>query len=202
MQASDFVTSKLNPEQKKAVETVNGPVLILAGAGSGKTRVLTHRMANIIAGAHASTDEILCVTFTNKAAKEMEHRIYKILSELSIPVTRTLWVNTFHSFCVRILRQHIDLLDYKKPFTIYDSGDQLAQIKRVMQALNINDKMFPAKNFQSRISSAKMMGVTPENVNKSSGYKFDPKTLEVFSRYEEEMKRANALDFDDLLLKT
>lgn len=192
----------LNPEQKRAVETLDGPVLILAGAGSGKTRVLTHRMAHLIAKGYASTDEVLCVTFTNKAAKEMEHRIFKILSDLNVPVTRDLWVNTFHSFCVRILRQHIDLLEYKKPFTIYDSGDQLALIKRVMNALNINDKMFPPKNFQARISNAKMLGLAPENLTAASPTKVDPKTLEVYTRYEVEMKRANAVDFDDLLLKT
>lgn len=202
MNLIETITHHLNPPQKKAVETIDGPVLILAGAGSGKTRVLTHRMANIIAQGMASTDEILCVTFTNKAAKEMEHRIFKILSDLNVPVTRELWVSTFHSFAVRVLRQHIDLLDYKKPFTIYDSGDQLAQIKRVMSALNINDKMFPPKNFQARISNAKMLGLTPDKLNGSSGFKMDPKTIEVYSRYEAEMKRANALDFDDLLLKT
>ena len=128
----EALTHQLNPEQKRAVETIDGPVLILAGAGSGKTRVLTHRMANIVARGYASTDEILCVTFTNKAAKEMEHRIFKLISDLGIAVTRNLWVNTFHAFCVRILRQHIDLLDYKKPFTIYDSGDQLALNKLLM----------------------------------------------------------------------
>lgn len=203
MNSSESLTHLLNPEQKRAVETLNGPLLILAGAGSGKTRVLTHRMANLIIQGLASTDGILCVTFTNKAAKEMEHRIFKILSDLGVPVTRDLWVNTFHSFCVRVLRQYIDLLHYKKPFTIYDSGDQLALIKRVAAALNINDKMFPAKNFQSRISSAKMLGLTPENIGSgSSSIKMDQKTLDVFTRYEEEMKRANALDFDDLLLKT
>lgn len=203
MSTENSLTHHLNPEQKKAVETLNGPVLILAGAGSGKTRVLTHRMANLIAQGLASPDEILCVTFTNKAAKEMEHRIFKILSTLNVPVTRDLWINTFHAFCVRVLRQHIDLLDYKKPFTIYDSGDQLALIKRVMNALNINDKMFPAKNFQSRISNSKMLGLTPDNVRNGNGYaKLDPKSIEVYARYEEEMKRANALDFDDLLLKT
>lgn len=203
MSSVETLTNQLNPEQKRAVETVDGPVLILAGAGSGKTRVLTHRMANIIAKGYASTDEILCVTFTNKAAKEMEHRIFKILSDLKVPITRELWVNTFHSFCVRILRQHIDLLGYKKPFTIYDSGDQLALIKRVMASLNINDKMFPPKNFQSRISNSKMLGLTPDNLRSGSSLaKVDPKTLEVYSRYEEEMKRANAVDFDDLLLKT
>lgn len=203
MQACETITYQLNPAQKKAVETLDGPVLILAGAGSGKTRVLTHRMANLIATGHASTDEILCVTFTNKAAKEMEHRMFKILSDLNVPITRDMWVSTFHSFCVRILRKHIDLLDYKKPFTIYDSGDQLAQVKRVMAALNINDKMFPPKNIQSRISNAKMLGLLPENLKKGGGLtSMDPKTLEAYSLYEAEMKRANALDFDDLLLKT
>lgn len=206
MNVHETITRSLNPSQKKAVETLDGPVLILAGAGSGKTRVLTHRMANIIAKGAASPDEILCVTFTNKAAKEMEHRIFKLLSDLQVPVTRELWVSTFHSFCVRILRKHIELLDYKRPFTIYDSGDQLAMIKRVMQALNINDKMFPAKNFQSRISHAKMLGLMPENLRSrgatGSHATMDPKSLEVYTRYEEEMKRANALDFDDLLLKT
>lgn len=208
MSSVEALTNQLNPEQKRAVDTIDGPVLILAGAGSGKTRVLTHRMANIIARGYASVDEILCVTFTNKAAKEMEHRIYKILSNLSapsVPITRDLWVNTFHAFCVRILRQHIDLLHYKKPFTIYDSGDQLALIKRVVTALNINDKMFPPKNFQSRISNAKMLGLTPVNLSSNltgSAIRLDAKTLEVYARYEEEMKRANAVDFDDLLLKT
>lgn len=203
MMTVEQITQNLNPAQKKAVETCEGPVLILAGAGSGKTRVLTHRMANIIAQGLAAPDEILCVTFTNKAAKEMEHRIFKLLSELNVPVTRDLWVNTFHSFCVRILRKHIDMLDYKKPFTIYDSGDQLALIKRVMTALNINDKLFPAKNFQSRISSAKMLGLTPDKIGSpSSGMKMDPKSIDVYTKYELEMKRANALDFDDLLLKT
>jgi DNA helicase II / ATP-dependent DNA helicase PcrA len=206
MTSHETITHQLNPAQKKAVETLDGPVLILAGAGSGKTRVLTHRMANLIASGHASTDEILCVTFTNKAAKEMEHRMFKILSDLNVPITRDMWVSTFHSFCVRILRKHIDLLDYKKPFTIYDSGDQLAMVKRVMNALNINDKMFPPKNIQSRISNAKMLGLSPENLKagskNSNAIKMDPKTLDAYTRYEEEMKRANALDFDDLLAKT
>jgi DNA helicase II / ATP-dependent DNA helicase PcrA len=203
MNSPEALLHNLNPAQRKAVETLEGPVLILAGAGSGKTRVLTHRMASLIAKGYASTDEILCVTFTNKAAKEMEHRIFNLLGELGVPITRDLWVNTFHAFCVRILRQHIDLLDYKKPFTIYDSGDQLALIKRICSALNINDKMFPPKNFQSRISNAKMLGLGPNQLRGStSGIKSDPKTIEVYERYEDEMKRANALDFDDLLLKT
>ncbi len=198
----EFVTKNLNPAQKDAVETLEGPLLILAGAGSGKTRVLTHRMAHIIGQGLAAPDDILCVTFTNKAAKEMEHRIYGILSEMGAMIRSQLWVNTFHSFCVRVLRQHITLLDYKPFFGIYDSSDQLAQIKKVMTALDINDKMYPAKSFQSRISGAKMMGITPDELAKSSKRLMDQKTVEVYKRYEQEMKKANSLDFDDLLLKT
>ncbi|WII73109.1 UvrD-helicase domain-containing protein [Bdellovibrio sp. 22V] len=202
MDVLDFVTKNLNPAQKEAVETLNGPLLILAGAGSGKTRVLTHRMANIIGQGIAAPDEILCVTFTNKAAKEMEHRIYKILNEMGAAVRSQLWISTFHSFCVRVLRQHITLLDYKPFFGIYDSSDTLSQIKKVMTALNINDKMYPAKNFQSRISSAKMLGLSPDAFEKNNKRLMDQKTVDVYRAYEAEMKKANSLDFDDLLMKT
>jgi DNA helicase-2/ATP-dependent DNA helicase PcrA len=202
MDVIEFVTKNMNPPQKEAIMTLEGPVLILAGAGSGKTRVLTHRMAHIIGQGVAAPDEILCVTFTNKAAKEMEHRIYKILSDLGAAIRSQLWINTFHSFCVRVLRQHITLLDYKPFFGIYDSSDQLSQIKKVMNALNINDKMYPAKNFQSRISQAKMLGLTPEGLEKNSRRLMDSKTVEVYKAYEVEMKKANSLDFDDLLMKT
>lgn len=202
MDVLDFVTKNLNPPQREAVETLEGPLLILAGAGSGKTRVLTHRMANMIGQGIAAPDEILCVTFTNKAAKEMEHRIYKLLAELGVAIHSQLWINTFHSFCVRVLRQHITLLDYKPFFGIYDSSDQLSQIKKVMTALNINDKMYPAKGFQGRISNAKMLGLTPEALEKNSRRLMDAKTVEVYKAYEEAMKKANSLDFDDLLMKT
>jgi DNA helicase-2/ATP-dependent DNA helicase PcrA len=202
MEVTEFITKNLNPPQRQAVESLAGPLLILAGAGSGKTRVLTHRMVNMIAQGFAAPDEILCVTFTNKAAKEMEHRIYKLLADLGVPVHAQLWISTFHSFCVRVLRAHITLLDYKPFFGIYDSSDQLSQIKKVMTALNINEKMYPAKNFQSRISSAKMLGMGPEEMAKSSKKFMDPKTLEVYRLYEAEMKKANSLDFDDLLMKT
>ena len=203
MDILDFVTKNLNPPQSEAVQTIDGPLLILAGAGSGKTRVLTHRVANIIGQGAATTEEVLCVTFTNKAAREMEHRIYKILSEIGITVHSQLWISTFHSICVRILKQHIQVLGYKPFFTIYDSSDQLSQIKKVIAALNINDKAFPPKSLQGRISNAKMQGLTPEKIAKAHGRPImDPKSLEIFTRYEEEMKKANALDFDDLLLKT
>lgn len=201
-QVLETITKSLNPPQRSAVEACEGPLLILAGAGSGKTRVLTHRMAYIIAQGLAAPDEILCVTFTNKAAKEMEHRIYRLLSEYGIAAQSQLWIATFHSFCVRVLRNHIQLLDYKPFFGIYDSSDSLNQIKKVMAALNINEKMYPAKNFQIRISSAKMQALSPEEISKKNARLMDPKTLEVYKLYEEEMKRANSLDFDDLLLKT
>lgn len=192
----------LNPEQSKAVQALNGPLLILAGAGSGKTRVLTHRMANIIIQGMAAPDEILAVTFTNKAAREMESRIFKIISDLGVQVFEPLWVSTFHSFCVRVLRQHLTLLDYKPYFAIYDDGDQLSQIKKVLNALGINEKMFPAKTFKNRINNAKMLGLGPAEAEKSSFLYMDQKSLQVYALYEQEMKKANALDFGDLLLKT
>lgn len=202
MQPVDF-TQGLNEPQAEAVRQIVGPLLILAGAGSGKTRVLTHRMAHIISEGVAAPDEILCVTFTNKAAKEMEHRIYKILADAGMQIYSQLWVSTFHSFCVRVLRQHLTLLDYKPFFTIYDSSDQLSQVKKVCTALNLNEKIFPAKNFHARISSAKMAGLSPQDVEKTAGRPLmDERSLSVYKRYEEEMKKANALDFDDLLLKT
>ncbi len=198
----EIITKDLNPAQKEAVTTPQGPLLILAGAGSGKTRVLTHRMANIIASGLAAPEEILCVTFTNKAAREMESRIYHLLSQMGAPIRAQLWISTFHSFCVRVLKRHITLLDYRPHFSIFDPSDQLSQIKKVMAALNVNDKIHPAKNFQYRISNAKMLGLTPEKVRQATGTSLmDPKSLEVYTRYEEEMKKNNALDFDDLLLK-
>lgn len=194
--------AQLNPTQLAAVEHINGPLLILAGAGSGKTRVLTHRMANLICQGHASSEEILAVTFTNKAAREMESRIYQILAENDYPLREQLWVSTFHSFCVRVLKKHIELLDYKPFFVIYDDGDQLSLIKKIMQNLNINDKLYPAKNFRAKINSAKMLGLNPDQLSKRKDFMFDEKSIQVYRQYEVEMKKANALDFGDLLVKT
>jgi DNA helicase-2/ATP-dependent DNA helicase PcrA len=202
LQPSDILTKNLNPPQKQAVETLQGPVLILAGAGSGKTRVLTHRMARIIADGYAYPEEILAVTFTNKAASEMEHRIYQILSKLDYTVTVPLWVTTFHSFCARLLRSHITMLDYQPFFNIYDSQDQLQMLKRVLTQLHIDDKIFPAKNFQSRINNAKMLALSPDEAARSSKIRMDDQTIQVYRLYEAQLKQANALDFGDLLLKT
>lgn len=202
MTPEQILTQKLNPPQKEAVLHQMGPLLILAGAGSGKTRVLTHRMAYLVACGLAAPDDILCMTFTNKAAHEMESRIFQLLSSLGIPVHGQLWISTFHSFCVRVLKKHITMLDYKPYFTIYDSSDQLTAIKKTVQALGLNDKLYPPKTFQSRISAAKMAGLTPDALRKNNRNFMDPKTLEVYAAYEADLKRANALDFDDLLLKT
>ena len=195
------LVSALNPPQRDAVETLNGPLLILAGAGSGKTRVLTFRAANLIAQGLAAPDEILAVTFTNKAAKEMEGRIASLLRQIGVPAMGRLWVSTFHSICARLLREHIHLLDYQPFFGIYDSADQLLMIKKVCVALNLDEKAYPAKSFQSRINAAKTEGLSPASARKKAHW-MDDRTLDVFARYEAEMKRANSLDFGDLLLKT
>lgn len=202
MQHIEILTENLNEPQKKAVETLQGPVLILAGAGSGKTRVLTHRLAHLVATGKAYPEDILAVTFTNKAASEMEHRIYQLLHKLNYTISEPLWITTFHSFCSRVLRQHITLLDYQNFFNIYDSQDQLQVIKRTLTQLNIDDKIFPAKKFQSRINHAKMLALTPEDSEVSTKINFDNQTIEVYKLYESQMKKSNALDFGDLLFKT
>lgn len=194
--------SELNEPQAQAVSTINGPLLILAGAGSGKTRVLTYRMANTIAQGEATADQILAVTFTNKAAREMEARVVKLLNELSIPVYDRMWVSTFHSICARILRDDIHLLDYRPFFAIYDDGDQMSLLRKVLQVLNINEKMYPARSFQARINEAKQQAQTPDDLARKGSMWWDERSLDVYRLYEQELKRSNALDFGDLLFKT
>lgn len=200
---ADFetLTKTLNPPQQDAVETLSGPLLILAGAGSGKTRVLTFRTANLIARGLASPNEILAVTFTNKAAKEMESRIVQLLRKVGVPVYEKLWISTFHSICARILREHIHLLDYKPFFGIYDTSDQLSMIKKVLSVLNIDEKTHPAKGFAARINNAKTEAMSPDDVKRKPRM-MDDRSLAVYTKYEEEMKRSNSLDFGDLLMKT
>ena len=195
-------SDQLNDRQAEAVATLTGPLLILAGAGSGKTRVLTFRMANLIAQGECSANQILAVTFTNKAAREMENRVVAQLHELGIPVFERMWVSTFHSICARILREDIHLLEYQPFFGIYDDSDQVSLIKKILQSLNINDKMYPPRGFQARINEAKQLAMTPDDLAKKGSLWWDEKSLEVYRLYEEQMKRANALDFGDLLFKT
>jgi DNA helicase II / ATP-dependent DNA helicase PcrA len=194
--------NELNPVQWDAVKTTDGPVLILAGAGSGKTRALTYRIAYLVATEKARPDEIFAVTFTNKSAREMLERTGQLLSRIGWQTSEKLWISTFHSSCVRILRRHIDVLGYNSSFVIYDDSDQLSVLKKVCETLNINDKLYPAKTFQYQINEAKNQFLSASDIKKRNRGFMDEKLANVFSHYEEEMKRSNALDFNDLLLKT
>ena len=196
-----IIDKNLNPPQRDAVQTLDGPLLILAGAGSGKTRVLTHRIANLVVTGSAAPHQILAVTFTNKAAREMEDRTLRILKESGIQITEPPWISTFHSIGARILRDHIDRLGYESHFSILDQSDQLSVIKRTVQNLGLNDKIYPPKRIQHEINEAKMLALKPHEVE-SSYLAMDDKTIEIYRLYEEELKKSNALDFSDLLFKT
>lgn len=199
---SEIFSEQLNPAQAEAVAVVDGPLLILAGAGSGKTRVLTYRIARLIALGEATPNQILAVTFTNKAAREMEGRTVQLLNRVGIPVFEQMWISTFHSICARILREDIHHLGYQPFFGIYDDADQLSMVKKVLTALNINEKVHPAKGFQARINQAKQLGLSPDQVGRRQGFFLDEKSLAIYEQYEKEMEKANSLDFGDLLLKT
>ena len=194
----------LNSEQKRAVETLEGPVLILAGAGSGKTRTLTHRIANLI---YSGTSErsILAVTFTNKAAKEMRSRLWKLLNPKDfgeVPRSFMPYMGTFHSICVKILRIEHEAVGLSRNFTIYDMDDQLAVVKRAMKELKIDPKYLKPKLVQSAISSAKNSGETYDSFSASAIYPNQKNIAKVFKIYEKAKSESSALDFDDLLLKT
>jgi DNA helicase II / ATP-dependent DNA helicase PcrA len=192
----------LNPQQREAVEAVSGPVLILAGAGSGKTRVITYRIAHLIDGVGAPPDSILAVTFTNKAAAEMASRVESLVGGRSLAKPL---IATFHSFCVRLLRRDIDTLQiggkgYRKDFVIYDEADQQNVVKSAMRRLGIDDKQLTPRNVLGRISWAKNHMLDPQEVYLQSG---DPKTervAHIYEIYRQELAKSNALDFDDLLL--
>lgn len=198
------LSSQLNPAQLEAATTTQGPLLILAGAGSGKTRVLTYRTAYLVGTGAALPSEIFCVTFTNKAAKEMLSRANSLLSQFLGPYhpDEGPWMSTFHSACVKILKNYIDRLGYQTPFAIYDDSEQLALIKKIAKDLGINDKMFPPKTFQYQINNAKNQFLTAQDIKKRRHHYGDEKLAEVFLRYEKETRINNALDFGDLLTKT
>lgn len=189
----------LNAEQREAVFHTEGPLLILAGAGSGKTRVLTHRIAYLIEEKGINPWNILAITFTNKAAGEMRERVDDIVGFCS----ESIWVSTFHSTCVRILRRHIDRLGYDNNFTIYDSDDQKTLMKDVCKLLQIDTKTYRERTILSAISSAKDEMVTPEEYELNAYGDFSKKKIaEAYKEYERQLKANNALDFDDLLVKT
>jgi DNA helicase-2/ATP-dependent DNA helicase PcrA len=191
---------ELNPQQRLAVETTEGPLLILAGAGSGKTRVITYRIAHLIDTLGVSPDTILAVTFTNKAAAEMAERVEKLVGG---SLLRQPWISTFHSFCVRVLRRDIEALKggFRRDFVIYDEADQQLVVKAAMRRLGLDDKQMKPSAVLARISWAKNHMRDPIEVYRSSA---DPKTervAHIYEIYRQELRKANALDFDDLLLE-
>ena len=189
----------LNPQQLEAVKHNKGPLLILAGAGSGKTRVLTHRIAYLIDELDVNPWNILAITFTNKAAKEMRERVDNIVGYGS----ENIWVSTFHSTCVRILRRYIDCLGYDKNFTIYDTDDQKTLIRDVCKYLNIDTKTYKERSLLSAIYSAKDELITPERYEREAqGDLTKSKYASVYKEYQKRLKQNNALDFDDLIFKT
>lgn len=191
--------SLLNKEQYEGATTVEGQVLILAGAGSGKTRVLTYRMAHMIEDLGILPYKILAITFTNKAAKEMKDRVKALIGERA----EDMWISTFHSTCVRILRREIEKLGYKKSFTIYDTSDQKTLIKECMQALNINDKDITQQEIMGKIGKAKDNMQSPSSFMRENESNFrEKKIAEVYQMYQKRLKENNALDFDDLIFKT
>ncbi len=207
---SDFL-SKLNPQQREAVETVDGPLLILAGAGSGKTRVITYRIVHLIENKGVEPDSILAVTFTNKASAEMAERVGSLLGGRTL---RKPLIATFHSFCVRVLRRDIEELrvggaegkpggaGYKKDFAIYDESDQQAVVKGVMRRLGLDDKQLKPSAVLSRISWAKNHMLDPQELYLQSADPITEKVAHIFEEYRKELRKSNALDFDDLLLET
>ena len=189
----------LNPPQKEAVAHTEGPVLILAGAGSGKTRVLTHRIAYLIEEMGVNPWNILAITFTNKAAQEMRERVDKLVGFGS----ESIWVSTFHSTCVRILRRHIDNIGYATNFTIYDADDQKSVIKDVCRKLNIDTKIYKERSLLAQISHAKDELLTPDDMEMKAAGDFNMKKVaSVYREYQNALRKNNALDFDDLIVKT
>jgi len=191
---------QLNPEQRLAAETTEGPVLILAGAGTGKTRAITYRMANLIAKG-APAEAILAVTFTNKAAEEMQNRVTDLLLRAGVTPARV-WISTFHSLCARLLRREAAHAGLAKDFAIYDDDDQLAAVKLVMERLKIDDDALTPRLVLSRISYAKNHAQGPQQLRAEAFGPDTRKVADIYAGYEELLKHSNALDFDDLLLRS
>ncbi|WP_245602766.1 ATP-dependent helicase [Solirubrobacter soli] len=196
--AIDALLEGLNPPQRDAVVHGEGPLLILAGAGSGKTRVLTHRIAYLLRTGQAKPSEILAITFTNKAAAEMRERVELLVGR----ATRAMWVMTFHAACARMLRSDAHRLGYTRQFTIYDSADQRRLIKKCLDDLDVDVKRFTPRAMQTQISDAKNKLRSPEDYRQLVGSFFEQTVADVYEQYERELHRANAMDFDDLLVRS
>ena len=205
----------LNPPQQLAVTHTDGPLLILAGAGSGKTRCITHRIANLIASGQARADEVLAVTFTNKAANELKERLSLLMSQSHQQagplfahqpwMVRGMWVGTFHSICGKILRFDLDKLPdspYGPNFVIFDDTDQLAIVKQALDKLGLDDKAYAPRGVLAKISAAKSGGVSVDQFYENArGHQYT-QIAHVYAHYQRELARQNALDFDDMLLLT
>ncbi|MFZ0446232.1 MAG: UvrD-helicase domain-containing protein, partial [Bacillus sp. (in: firmicutes)] len=195
---TDKLLNGLNPEQQRAVKLTDGPLLIMAGAGSGKTRVLTHRIAYLMVEKYVNPYNILAITFTNKAAREMRERIQRMMGGTADQV----WISTFHSMCVRILRRDIDRLGFNRNFTILDTSDQLSVIKQILKDKNIDSKKYDPRSLLGSISSAKNELIdTKEFAKNSSGY-YENTVSEVYTEFQKRLSKNQALDFDDLIMKT
>ena len=189
---------QLNPVQLDAVTYTEGPLLILAGAGSGKTRVLTHRIAYLLEQGLAAPDEVLAITFTNKAAAEMKDRVALLVG----PDSRKMWVSTFHAFCARVLRIHAEKLGYRREFTIYDSGDQVRLVRRCITELGKDPKRFNPRAFHAQISTAKNLLLDASDyLRQTEGYMAE-NVAEVYDLYQKRLYENNAMDFDDLIMQT
>lgn len=195
---TDKLLNGLNPEQQRAVKTTDGPLLLMAGAGSGKTRVLTHRIAYLMVEKQVNPYNILAITFTNKAAREMKERIYSMMGG----VADEIWVSTFHSMCVRILRRDIDRLGYNRNFTILDTTDQQSVVKTILKEKNLDPKKYDPRAILGAISSAKNELIGPEEFAKNAGGYMDQIVADVYELYQKRLRKNQALDFDDLIMTT
>ena len=192
------LVQNMNENQLKAILKTQGAVMVIAGAGSGKTRVLTNRIAYLIAEKNVLESNILAITFTNKAAKEMKERIYSLVGETS----KYIWINTFHSMCVRILRQHIDLLGYNKNFTILDTSEQKTIIKNIVKELNLSEDSYQPNNILKIISNSKNSMISDNEMKAQARFGFMKNVAEIYEYYQKYLKKNSVLDFDDLMLKT
>jgi DNA helicase-2/ATP-dependent DNA helicase PcrA len=190
--------SDLNPAQREAVLTTEGPLLVVAGAGSGKTRVLTYRVAHLISACGVQPNEILAITFTNKAAGEMRDRLEALLG----PLVRAIWILTFHAACGRILRREAPRLGYKTNFTIYDQADQVRLTKQCLEELDRDPKRFVPGGVHAQISSAKNQLIGPVDYLSRVSSFYDQTVADVYGLYQKRMHASNAMDFDDLLMLT
>src|SRR5437773_3749316 len=188
----------LNPAQREAVLATEGPLLVIAGAGSGKTRVLTHRVAHLIAACGVKPNEILAITFTNKAAGEMRERLEGLLGG----VARAIWILTFHAACGRILRREAPRLGYKTNFTIYDQADQVRLVKQCLEDLERDPKRFVPRGIHAQISSAKNQLIGPGEYLRRVQSFYDQTVADVYALYQRRLHDSNAMDFDDLLMLT